>query len=207
MFSTFRITALAALVSLLPFGAASAGPILEFSTGNEIVSAAFDTTLGWSFTTQQAITVTALDAFDPTGDGNAGQVRLYNAGGTVLASVTVTTSDPKEGTPISFYSAAITPVLLAANTTYFIAEDFGTTTHGFVQVSGLTSGSAITYDHVVSAAFQGQNPTTDFFGGVLNPGIFGPNFDIAAAVPEPASLTLLAVGLAGLGMVLRLRRA
>jgi len=70
----------------------------------------FDASAGWSLKTNQAITVAALDAFDPTGNGTAGAVRLYNASGTVLASATVTTSDPKEGSPISFYSHAISPV-------------------------------------------------------------------------------------------------
>ncbi len=38
--------------------------------------------LGWSFTTNQAITVVALDDFDPSGGGN-NNVRLYDGSGNV----------------------------------------------------------------------------------------------------------------------------
>jgi hypothetical protein len=104
----------------------------------------FDASAGWSFTTNEKISVTALDAFDPNGDGAAGTVRLYNASGTVLASAKVTTTDPKEGSPIMFFSAKLSkPLMLAAKTTYFIAEDLGTATTANGNVSGMTTSSAI----------------------------------------------------------------
>jgi hypothetical protein len=76
----------------------------------------------------------------------------------VLASATVTTSDPKEGSPISFYSHAISPVSLAANTTYYIAEDLGSSTTANANVTGLTTASEITYEGEVAAMGQGMNP-------------------------------------------------
>ena len=200
--------AIAALVTIGGAGPGWAGPVLEFSalsTGTP----GFAASAGWSFTTKQAVKVTALDAFDPTGAG-AGGVRLYAASGTVLASATVKTSDPKEGSPILFYSAAITPVSLMADTTYYIAEDLSNTTTANGNVTGLMTASAIKYGGEVAAAAQGMNPTTDATMGMFSPGIFGPDFDIAtvgAAVPEPGSFALLGVGLLGLlGGVIRQRR-
>ena len=51
-------------------GPACADPILEL-TGAGIAAGTFggNAAAGWSFTTNQAVTVVALDAFDPTGDG------------------------------------------------------------------------------------------------------------------------------------------
>ncbi|HEY1686685.1 MAG TPA: DUF4082 domain-containing protein [Tepidisphaeraceae bacterium] len=86
-------------------------------TGDHII------TLGWSFTTNQPITIDALDVYSDNMINVAGEVRLYNSVGTTLASAIVTTSDPSEGSPFTFYSHPITPVNLAADQTYFVAED------------------------------------------------------------------------------------
>ncbi len=132
-------------------------------------------------------------------------MRLYNASGTVLASATVTFSDKQEGSPAAFYSQAISPVSLAADTTYYIAQDFSAfsnsafSTHLDFLVTGLTTDAAITFDGEVAAVGLGTNPTTDATGGGYNPAFFGPNFDIA--VPEPSTLLLLAAGLGGLSML------
>jgi hypothetical protein len=175
---------------------------LQFSTLST-APAGFDASAGWSFTTNEKISVTALDAFDPTGDGSAGTVRLYNASGTVLGSAKVTTVDPKEGSPIMFFTAKLSkPIVLAAKTTYFIAEDLGTATLANGTVTGLTTSSAIKYDVEVAAMGQGKDPTTDATGGMFSPGIFGPNFDLtlgASAVPEPSAWAMMLIGFAGLG--------
>jgi hypothetical protein len=193
--------AIAALTTIGGAGPARA-VVLEFSAVSA-AAAGFDASAGWSFATTEKISVTALDAFDPTGDGAAGTVRLYTAGGTVLASARVTTKDPKEGSPIMFYSAKLSkPIVLAANTTYFIAEDIGTATMANGNVTGLKTTTGITYKVEVAAMGQGQNPTTDATMGMFSPGIFGPNFDVGAvgaAVPEPSTWAMMLLGFAGLG--------
>jgi hypothetical protein len=200
MRKTFSVAVAATvLVTVGSAGVAWAGPVLEYTGAISPLSAG-DQSFGWSFTTNQAITVNALDALDPTGSGAAGTVRLYDGSGTVLASVKVTTSDPQEGSPISFYTQSISPVLLAANAIYYIVEDTSANVTTFdVRVTSLTTDPAITYDGLVAANGQGQNPTSANGYGSLNSGIFGPNFDIGpTAVPEPNSLALLGIGFAGL---------
>ncbi|HET6239382.1 MAG TPA: PEP-CTERM sorting domain-containing protein [Acetobacteraceae bacterium] len=124
----------------------------------------------------------------------------------MLASATVTNRDPQEGSPILFYSQAISPVSLAPGTTYFIAQDISAnSTPVDAVVAGLTTDAAITYVGGVAANGLGGTPTGDAAGGSFNPASFGPNFDLAA-VPEPSMLVLLAAGLGGLG-VLRRKRA
>jgi hypothetical protein len=197
MKSTILVIGAVAFGLLAP-ATASAGPVLEQSPFPYYQTVAFSTdyTLGWSFTTNQAFNVGALDAYQI--DTGGSQVRLYNATGTILASATVVSTDPVEGSPFSFYSQAISPVALAAGQTYYIAEDVGSGTGALVAGFGLTTDPAITYGSAVSANGLGNDPTTDVFGGGYDPGYFGPNFDIAtSSVPEPATLTLFGIGALG----------
>jgi hypothetical protein len=203
---TIRLSLMATLaIGMAATAPAQAAPILEFSGGG-LAPVASDASLGWSFTTNQSFNVVALDAFDPTGlHGTVGQVRLYDSIGNVLASALVTASDPIVGGPTPFYSHAITPVSLAANSTYYIVEDMSFTTQLWFSVSGLTTDSAITYAGAVDAAGQGNNPVTDLNGQIYAPSYFGPNFDID--VPEPATWAMFLMGLGGIGFMMRRSRS
>ena len=113
-----------AVLKLMAGGVAQADLALEFRGGTPGGVGGYS--LGWSFTTNQAITVTALDDLvSSIPSSGSADVRLYDGAGIVLRTATISTSDPVEGTgPAQFYSHAIAPVALAAGTTYYIAADF-----------------------------------------------------------------------------------
>jgi hypothetical protein len=186
---------------------ASAGPVLSLASGD---TTSFDAgtyrTFGWSFTTNQAITVYTLDAVNPAGDG---YVDLYDAAGDVLASATVSYSDLVEsGNAFSFYAHELsTPVSLAANTVYYIAEDVPVNSVFYSNATGIVTDTAISYGAGVSAIGAKQTTTTDD-PNHLGWGYFGPNFDIVSPAPEPSTLLMgLTASVFGAVAAWRRRRA
>jgi len=98
-------------------------------------------------------------------------VVLYDSAGSVLASATVSPSDPQEGTPTLFDLHAITAVSLSDNTTYYIAEDVEPDLTLFLAgAGGLATNPSITYLGEISSEIPGPSlpgplPTTnDIFG-------------------------------------------
>jgi hypothetical protein len=177
-----RFTLAAVMGLVLPL-AANAGTLALDITGNPSTSTTGDDyTAGWSFTTgSSAIDVTALDGLTLSGTGN--QVRLYGANQTTLVSATIV-SGMVVGSGGDFYSVAVTPTLLAANTTYYIAEDLPLGT-GFAYFATTVTTAAITYGTEISASGLGLNPTTDLYGGTFNDAFFGPSFEYTLAAPPP----------------------
>jgi hypothetical protein len=179
-------------------------PVLEFTgVGNNGVSVTLQSE-GWQFTVNSPVTVVALDGLVASG---ATSVRLYDSS-TQLASATITTGNPTEGSPFAFYTQSIAPVQLTPGT-YYIAEDMIVGTPVDLNVTGLTVNPAITYDASVDGLGLGTDPTSDINGPGEAPGNFGPNFDIApAGVPEPGTAALaLAALVFGSGAAFSRRRA
>lgn len=197
---------LTAVIAALVTVAASNSPhaaVLSYTGGFQAGTRGANATVGWSFKTNESVTVTALDS-QSLGAGSHGMVRLYDAAGDILASAMLSFTDPTETVGSAVYHrVSIAPITLLANTKYFITNDIGAGTQFRGFVASVTTDPAITYLGPVSSEGQGGTPT----GNTRNfeTGDFGPNFDIRS-VPEPAGIGALLVGLAGLGFT-RPRRA
>lgn len=136
--------------------------------------------LGWSFTTLQSVSVSALGFYDDLKNGltQNHDVGIYDAHDcTLLASTTVRPSDPLSG---FFRFRQITPVTLAADRTYYIAAVTGSEPYA-IAVSSLQVSSSISF---IGFSIFGNTQSTSTLqcpNGVQSPGFngdFGPSFQI-----------------------------
>ncbi|BDC48953.1 hypothetical protein F183_A12690 [Bryobacterales bacterium F-183] len=167
---------------------------------------------GYAFTVNQTVRVTSLGVYDSQagihGIVNNHQVGIWNASNNLVASATAGLSSPIVTAAASgigrWLFQPITPLNLAPGT-YIISAFYPTGEEYFVSSSASTTVPEITIGlpwQKISASFE--RPTT-----VINTprfGYFGPGFQIATAVPEPASAGLLIAGPVGALLVLRRRR-
>lgn len=195
---TFTLAACLLLLTLV----ASAGSLgVDFTApGEDFTNGAWS--LGYEFTTNQAVTVTGLAFYDDNQDGlsQSHDVGIYDSGGSLLASTTVISSDPLMGW---FRVQNLdTPLLLAAGQTYYVAAETGSENYTWGP-DGFSVNPAINF---VASAYT-ESPTLAF-PGTADPatvGYFGGNVVLASPIPEPATLTLLGIGLVGLGLLRRKR--
>jgi hypothetical protein len=178
----------------------SGGALFGFNSGGE--------TVGFTFSTSDDLLVTQLGWYAPNGTlVSSRPVGIWNSGGTLLGSTTVSAGAP-DGT--GFRYATTTPISLFAGQQYFIGgRDTQADGDGYISsVSGLVMGPSITFRG--SARNSGSGFTfPNVIDATTTNGRFGANFQYtvqSGAVPEPAAWALMIGGFGLAGAMLRRRR-
>jgi hypothetical protein len=194
--------------------AALFAPATSFAAAIEFTSApvAHDSqlSLGFRFTTNEALDVTSLGYYDDNQDGfvTSHEVGIFDENGALLISA-VLGAGSTASLDGHYRYVPVTPITLAANSSFVIAA----TTFGEADAYAYGIKDATIAGFVVdpridiasdAARFLYQNDNTlrlptDQFGGYTIYG--GPNFLLAATesstVPEPANFSITLAGVAG----------
>ena len=198
------------IVSIACAAQVAAAPLISFSSYSTFGGDG-PWSLGFQFTTGATSSlVSALGAFDFQGNGflDSHEVGIWTLGGTLLASVTVNSSDVFEALGSSgdgFRYAAIAPLVLDANTSYVIgASDFGVNDRYVLNTFDSVMAAGFTYNE--ARYFQGPGLVIPDGTDADYTGYFGANLQVSALdAPELNSaaatlpLTFLGIGLALVG--------
>jgi hypothetical protein len=202
-----RIALLLLVAALVGVRPASAGPMLDISSGIQL-TLPDGFSAGYQFTLSASSVVNALGLWDEGRDGLAASpaVALWTAGGSLLTSTTVSNGS----TPVASGSPdgrwlfqAVNPLTIGPGdyvvAAFYANEDVMRITNTIVDSShpiGLTLATGVTFDfgrvgQSASLAF----PTATVLSPSMTVRYFGPNVDLQA-VPEPVTLAFVGTGLA-----------
>lgn len=181
-----------ALAGVINASAQAPVPAVEFTATGTVgmIPNPFISNYGFEFDLAQAVEIVGLGYYDHNQDGleASHSVGLYDSAGTLLVRTNVMPTDPLTG---HFRYRSIPPVTLPAATGYRISTYVGDGdyTHTW-QVAGLATQPGVTFvRHRVGGggglAFPNGNG-----GATYEPGVFGPNFLIAAPLAEQLRLTI-----------------
>lgn len=180
---------------------------IDFTSPGAIVGPSMGSQ-GFRFLANQSAQVIRLGVFDAFQNGLPGvqQVGLWDSRGNLLASTLVDNTDGLEG---YWRFHAIQAVTLTQGETYMVASQGGEfytyQTNGFTINPFITyiSANQSTLGHSLNSPLGFPSHTT-FLTASQGGGYFGGNLDFEAllptAVPEPASIVLLGIGIAGIAL-------
>jgi hypothetical protein len=185
--------------------------VISFTGAGDVYNTGNPYVLGFEFSPNTSIDVTALGFFDAAQVDQSvgeyvglatctgcGEVGIYDSSGNLLVSTQVTTSGTLTG---DFYYKSVSSTLLTAGKNYYIVAEAGSADYAY-GTTGFSVSPSITYveDAWIESSTLAYPTSTSDYTASEGGAYFGPNFEVAASAPEPSSFVLLGAGLLTVGL-------